>query len=447
MKTGFAKKCITPPMGFPVRGYYKPRFAKGILEDLYVRALAFCDGENSAVILSAEISLLTTEQCDEFRKVISDFCGLPVEAVFITCSHTHTGPYVKPAEKTETDIERLYYEKLKISFRDAAFLALGDLKESKFYTSEGKAKNISFIRRFRMKDGSVQTNPGVLNQDIDYPLGEPNETVKLLKITRENAEDVFLVNFGTHPDTIGGEFISPDYPGYVCNIVENALPGVKCMFLLGAQGDVNHINVNPTKGEQAITKIDFDNVPRGIEQSMHMARVIAGSVLSICTTAEELAADKIMFLSKKIVIPSYQENDKIIEAQKIQKFYKNGKTDELPYKGMELVTKIAEAMRIISLQNGPESYAFNLSAVRIGNIVFAGVPGEPFTEIGNSICEKSPFETTILCCLANGGDSYFPTSKAYLEGGYEAKTSRLAPGGDKILVNGMLELLDEVKSI
>ena len=48
----------------------------------------------------------------------------------------------------------------------------------------------------------------------------------------------------------------------------------------------------------------------------------------------------------------------------------------------------------------------------------------------------------MVCCLTNGGDSYFPTSSAYDEGGYEARTSRLKKGGDKILIDGMLELLN-----
>ncbi|MBQ2932005.1 MAG: hypothetical protein IJE62_04065 [Clostridia bacterium] len=51
MKTGFSKKCITPPIGSPIVGYYKPRFTKGVVDDLYVRAVAFGDGEKKAVCI------------------------------------------------------------------------------------------------------------------------------------------------------------------------------------------------------------------------------------------------------------------------------------------------------------------------------------------------------------------------------------------------------------
>jgi len=233
--------------------------------------------------------------------------------------------------------------------------------------------------------------------------------------------------------------------GYVCDILESAVPNTKCIFLLGAQGDVNHVNVNPTKGESAISKIDFDSVPRSIKHAEHMGRIIAGAVLSVCSITEEVKADEISFASKRIDLPSHQENHRLEEAKKIHDLYEAGRTDELPFKEMALTTAVAEARRILKLQNGPESFPFYLSAVKIGDLVFAGIGGEPFTEIGNRICDASPFEETILCCLTNTAGGYIPTTQAYSEGGYEARSSSLKPGGDDIMVKGMTELLNELK--
>ena len=64
--------------------------------------------------------------------------------------------------------------------------------------------------------------------------------------------------------------------------------------------------------------------------------------------------------------------------------------DEIPFEKMELTTAVAEARRIVSLQNGPESYSYTLSGLKIGDAVFLGTPGELFTEIGVRISEKSP---------------------------------------------------------
>ena len=112
---------------------------------------------------------------------------------------------------------------------------------------------------------------------------------------------------------------------------------------------------------------------------------------------------------------------------------------------MELTTVVAEAMRICELEHGPDGFEFTLSALRLGDFVLAGLPGECFTEIGRRIESGFEGKQIMVCCLTNGGDSYFPTSSAYDEGGYEARTSRLKKGGDDIIVKGMLELLENVK--
>lgn len=447
IKTGFGRLCITPPLGTPISGYYEERYTKGVLDDLYVSAVAFDDGTAKTVVLAVDTLMFSAVQCDAYRKIIADFCELPMDAIFINCSHTHTGPMVGGDFASDIQGSKLYDEFLGIQMRDAAKLALEDVCDSTFYSAEGEAKKISFVRRFRMKDGSVQTNPGVGNPNIDHALGEPNETVKLLKIERDEAEDIYIVNFGVHPDVIGDEYISADYPGFVCTTIEDAIPNSKCMFLLAPQGDVNHINPNPTKGDSNGLHDTFDGCPRGYEHSMHMGRVIAGSVLQICDKAVEIEADEIKFSSKTIVCPSNQANDRLEEAKEIVKIHDEGRDEELPYKAMELTTVVAEATRIVNLENGPDSYSFTLSAIKIGDMAFAGIPGEPFTEIANRIYADSPFDTTILCCLTNGGDSYFPTSQAYEEGGYEARSSYLKKGADNIVVDGTLELLKEVKTM
>lgn len=445
MKTGFARLCITPPLGHPIAGYYQKRDTKGVLDDLYVSAVAFDDGVKKAVVMAVDILQLHPEQDLKYRKIISDFCNIPMEAIFMNCSHTHQGPLLGVDEDALGKGTALYDEYIGVQMRDAAALALSDVYESKFYMAEGEAKNISFIRRFRMKDGGVQTNPGLGNPDIDHALGTPNETVKLLKITREEAEDIFIVNFGVHPDTICGELISADYPGIVCSTIENAIEDTKCIFLQAPQGDVNHVNPLATEKDLIGLNPTFDGCHRGYEHTKHMGRVIAGAVLSICDKAEEVEAGSISFGTKTITVPSNQENDKLEEAKRITELHESGRDDEIPFEAMELTTVVAEAKRRVLLENGPDSFSYTVSAIKLGEMAFAGIPGEPFTELGNRICAGSPFEKTILCGLTNGGGTYFPTSSAYDEGGYEARSSKLKKGADELIINGTIELLKEVK--
>lgn len=444
MKAGFSRICINPPYGAPIVGYYEPRFTKGILDNLYVRAVAFDDGDNKALIISLDLIELGQKYFDVLKDTVNKATGVEMDAIFINCSHTHTGPLVGKDPASDKESDKTYDAFLISCVRDAAIYVIDDLEEATIEAAEAQAKNISFIRRYRMKDGSVATNPGVNNENIDYALGKPNETVKLVKIIRENADDIFIVNFGTHPDTVGGEYISADYMGYVCSIIENAIHNTKCMFLQAPQGDVNHVNVSPSKGEAEISKVDFDGVPRGIKHTEYMGRVIAGAVLSVCSVTEKVKCDQISFKTKRVQLPSNQENDRLEEAKRIHELYEAGRANELPYKEMALTTVVAEAERIIKLQNGPDAFTFTLSAIKVGNIVFAGIGGEPFTEVGNRICNRSPFEQTILCCLTSSAGTYIPAKENYAEGGYEVKSSVIKLGGDDIIIEGMINLLNEL---
>ena len=53
LKAGFGRIDITPPLGVSVQGYYEKRLADGILDPLELNCVAFSDGENKAVLITA----------------------------------------------------------------------------------------------------------------------------------------------------------------------------------------------------------------------------------------------------------------------------------------------------------------------------------------------------------------------------------------------------------
>lgn len=438
MKCGFCKKMITPPLGTPLIGYYRERLAKGVWDDLYARAVAFESDGVKAVIVQLDLCLETENVCDLWRKTVAEFCNMDENAVFISCNHTHTGPLTTKDFASDKVADPHYMDFLEKTIRDAAFLAFEDVKPARFFVAEGQAKSISFVRRYRMKDGSVRTNPDALDPNIDYPLDQANETVKLLKILREGGDDIFLFNFGTHSDTIGGEYISADYSGYACQALEGAIPGIQSAFILAPQGDVNHRNV-------FMPNIGLVGEPQTPAHARHMGRVIAGTILQICDRAVEIGSEGIRFGTSFVEVPSHQENDKLEEAIRVNTLYEAGRGEELAGPGKHLTAIVAEARRIIRLKDGPASFTKKLSALRVGEMVFAGYGGEPFTAIRNRTEAESPFANTFVCALVNDSGGYFPSTKAYSEGGYEVLTSSFGPGTDDVLVGGMTKLLHSLK--
>ena len=67
------------------------------------------------------------------------------------------------------------------------------------------------------------------------------------------------------------------------------------------------------------------------------------------------------------------------------------------------------------------------------------------TDLGNRVNDESSYKTTLVCCLTNAAGTYFPTRKAYDEGGYEARSSKLAPGSDDIMVKDIIDLFESIK--
>lgn len=436
---------ITPPMGTAIEGYYEERNVAGVLDDLYASAICFDDGSRKAVLLTVDVCLLSTQQCNKYRAYISQLTGVDEKSVFINCSHTHTGPVMEEVNFAGQKGDPQYMEDFMKILGQTAKEALEDMCQAQLYYGEDVCEGISFCRRWRMKDGSVQTNPGVDNPDLDHVLAEPNPAVKVVKIVRTDGQQYVLVHFGTHVDTVGGDYVSADFPGFVRETVERTLDNTKCVFLTGVQGDVNHINVQPTAFDRVGLEYEsFDGVPRGYDHAKHMGRKLGGRALGVVDKCVPLTADTISFDTLEVVMPSNQDNEKLPEAQKIVELYEQGRANELPYEKMELTTVVAEANRIVALKDGPESFSFVLSALKLGELTLACLPGECFTDIGRAIEAKVPSDRILVCCLTNGGGTYFPTSIAYDEGGYEARSSRLKKGGDKILVDGMCQLLSSM---
>ncbi|MGI6537243.1 MAG: hypothetical protein ACOX22_02665 [Caldicoprobacterales bacterium] len=430
-KAGFARLDITPPLGVNMAGYYSQRIADGVLDNLYASAVAVSDGSNTAVIISLDLLGIKKEKTALYRQAAADKNQIPFESVFISCTHTHTGPVMETKLFEE---DPAYNDYLGRKICDVAFLAISDLKPASVSIGRSTAPGISFVRRFRMKDGSVRTNPGRNNPDILEPVGTPDETVQLVRIHREDADEILLVNFQVHPDVIGGTKFSADYPKFVRDTLEKTLDNVKCIYINGAQGDTNHID-HLGVSDTSVTRYKL---------SEHMGKTIAGAVLQVYMKTKPVKGTPVRFGQNDVEAPAnLPDKSKIPDAQRIVELHRAGKNEEINALGLEM--SVPEAYRIVRLANGPESFTLPLTAVRFGDVSLAGIPGEPFTDIGREIKENSPYEMTLVSCCANGYEGYFPMQSAYDEGGYEVVSSSFRAGVAEIIIEGSTDLLKDLK--
>ena len=456
-KAGFARADVTPEKGVLMPGYYKVREVKGVLDPLEANVLALSDGERTAFVLTLDCVDMPDAFADEARDAIAAKTGASREAVIVHATHTHTSGDLRRtanrllsaelgAEKKR--LSEAYAKTCVAAVADAAARAVADLKPARLSCGRSVARRVSFGRRYRMKDGTVRTNPGVGNPDIVGPAGAPpDDQVQVLRIDREGADPIAVLNFQTHPDVIGGEAVSADWPGFARRTLEAALGGkAKCLLVNGTEGDVNHVCVDPTPEERAGLHPDFDGVDRGYVHSKRMGEAIARAALSVWEKCAPLATGRIRFGSETVrVLSNRPKPEEMDEARRIDALHRAGNDSELPYKGMDLTTKVAAAERKIRLEHGPDHFDLPLTAIAVGDAVaFGGFPGEPFNDIGKAVKKASPFGMTILACLVNGDRGYFPFSDSYAEGGYEAESSPFGPSVADDLIAGQLKLLNRL---
>ena len=443
LQAGFSRVDVTPMLGIGMAGYYVPRFADGVLDPLQINALALACGDTKVVFMSIDHCGIVKEVLNPMIDQVCHVTGLPREAVYIHSTHSHTGPFLNYNPTEPLEIE--YAQLVKRKFADAAKLAIDDLKPATMGYGIGDAPNIAFVRRFRMKDGSVRTNPGVDNPDILHPIGDVDERVNVLRFDREN-DSLVLVNFGNHPDVVGGCKISADWPGFLRQTVEKALDNTKCLFFNGAQGDVNHVNVHPRGGYLNDMFMDFDDVARGYKHARYMGRVVAGGVLQAFDKVKYVDVDSIRFAQKFIDVPAnLPDPSELPEAKRINDLHIAGRDAELPYSGMMLTTVVARAARMVRLEKGPDSFRMLLSAIAIGPVAMFGIPGEPFTGVGRALKEAEGFDLVLPTCNTNAKEGYFPMLECYEEGGYEAGSSNFKAGIAELIIDAGLSLLEDLR--
>ena len=431
LKAGFARVDITPPLGSYISGYFNARYAKGVLDPIQLNAVAFSDGETTDLIICADLIGVDRITCDALREEISAATGVEKDHIMLTALHPHTSyafldPHFKKARgEVAVPTDATYYAMLHIRYCDVARMAVNDMSEATLgFGMQKTAEQIAFVRRYYMKDGTVATNPGGRAHEIDRPCDEPDNNVRLLRFTREGKNDIALVNFCTHPDVIGGEYLSADWPGFVRRYVEADITGTSCLLLNGAQGDSNHL--------------DFvGGTHHGYEHSAHMGRVIADAVLALWNQTAPEDAPRVAGGVEVVINQTRTEGAELYaESRKFLDDYHAGKLTYKPT-GAEL----GRAGRITRLRTAPAFQQIPVSVLRLGKFAFVGFGGEPFTHYAIAVREACPDVTVISACCANGYEGYLPTRLALSEGGYEANSSPFTPNLEDDCVAAAVKLI------
>lgn len=446
--TGYCKTNINPPLGIGISGYYVPRFARGVLDDITLSVFVMQSKAQTAAIISIDACMLDTELVARYCQSIEKATGICRNNIFLTNTHTHTGPMFMPGDMFEAPEEPIkeYANFVQEKLVDAVKAALMDMAPTRMGYGVGTAPaRVAYIRRYKMKDGSTMTCPPIDDPNIVGPIGELDQRVNVLRFDRRDRKPFILVNYGVHADTVNGDLLSADWPYWMAKTLDLALEGADCMYICGAQGDVGSTNIHPDSADMNDTEISFDNEMKSPGMARFVGRAIAGTVLQVYDKVYYTDVDSIAMITKSVPVKlNVPEAHEIPRAKEYKALHEAGRDCDIPYTAMELTTVVAEALRICRYENSPEYLDLPMLGLKIGPVVLVGIPGEPFTEVGVKMKEAEGFKLVLPCALTNGYEGYFPVKAAYDEGGYEARASQYKSGVAEAVVEGGKQIIEEL---
>lgn len=436
VRAGAAAVDITPPLGIPLAGYYHARAADGVLDPLYAKALVIEAGGERIAIVAVDLISVTRAVTDEARRLVEQTTGIPGRHVMVAATHTHTAPALSADEMRVEALgagsaeAREYTRSLPKHIAEAVRLANSALRLARLRAVKARCDDLTFNRRYFLRDGSVGWNPGKLNPDIMLPAGPTDAELHILSVEQPEARGpadslATLVNFAMHTDTTGGTRLSADWPGALARVLA-AYHGPHHVTgtLLGACGNLNHLDT-------------AWNWPQSSPAEQHRIGVILGAaVFQAYKRLQPVSALSARAASEVVELALVETTPEEVEtARKVLAAVKEGRQVGF----MEQV----RAFRILDVaERKGTPYRVEVQALALGtDVAWVSLPGEVFAELGLAIKKQSPFKYTFVVTLANENIGYIPDRRSYAEGNYEPESARCAPGSGERLADAAVRLL------
>jgi hypothetical protein len=409
------------------------RLSEGTHDPLQAKTLVIESNSQRVALVALDLASIPRDYVDEARRLIQIANpDLTAAQVMISATHSHTGPELsgrlRNVEPATEALALTYYKRLPSLIAESVTRAVADLRPARLQTAVGREDSISFVRRFRMTDGTVGWNPGKRNPKIVAPIGDIDPDVPVVAFEDDKGAPLAAyVNFANHLDTVGGTQFSADYPYTLSKLLAAAKgsPDYLTLFTIGCAGNINHVDVRHTRPQ------------KGHGEAARIGTVLAAAVLKAMESLRPIATPLDLRWSTEtlqLAPDTYPKGD-VAKAQDTIAAY--GKPNARPFYEQVHAFKVMDLEQRAGKPLDAEVQVIALNR----DIAWVALPGEIFVDLGRAIKSASPFPVTIIAELANGTLGYVPDRKAYPEGAYEVISTRLAPGGGEQMVESAVRQL------
>ncbi|MFA6543323.1 MAG: PVC-type heme-binding CxxCH protein [Limisphaerales bacterium] len=430
---------ISPPK-LPARiaGGFLENTGTTIVDRLHVRCLVLDDGRTKIAFAIVDTCMMTRQLIDEAKQLAAAQCGIPVDRMMVSATHTHSAPAAMGCLGTRQDKDYAAWLPGKIA--EGIVAATKQLQPAKIGWASiddwEHTHNRRWIRKpekkvvdpFGQATGLANMHPGYLSPDIVGPSGPVDPGLSMISVqTRDGRPLAVLANYSQH--YFGSGPVSADYYGLFCKHMARLLnqPGdgngaFVCAISQGTSGDLMWMDYgSPRKTRTAENYAEA--VAKYAEQALRQVRYHDSAPLAM--------------VEKKLTL-NYRVPDanRLAWARPIAAQIK----DELPKDRTQVYAN--EALILHERQKTE----IKLQAIRIGELAITTLPDEVYALTGLKLKAQSPFAVHFNIELANGAEGYIPTPEQHVLGGYTtwpARTAGLEVQAEPKIVETLLTALEE----
>jgi len=472
---GAAKTDITPPLPFDAQPNWRGEPSLGVHSPLYARACVLRSDDTKVVIVAADVLGLSPPYAEEIRQAIAAAIACDPTNVLLNSSHSHRAaalgwPYkMGSAFDATSTVDVAYAHYLPHKYVGAAIEADAQLAQATVSAGVGRVSGLAVNRRERTEDGGT-----ILGWNRD---GFIDEEVPTLRIdTLEGEPIATILSFGCHPivlgcrcpdsayDPSGSHFfdVSSDYPGVVCESIEESRGGI-CLFLQGAAGNVDPLECffdEPGPERRMGERLAFealhaiaDPAPEQTQINRLEHEYWSVSGFNLYRRERVVKSDHILAVASKTVewpfLPPPALSDLESELNTVQRDL--DAEAKAGNRSLLLRNNLLYAKNWLDLtiprirdDSAPRSAPAEIWALRIGEYAIAAAPGEIFSETGYAVRSGSPAAVTLFAGYANGVLGYVPIRDEYAYGGYEPALAQRTYGNPAPFAPEAAELVEQV---
>ena len=394
-----------------------------VRDPLYLTVVAVCDGENVALLMNADARGILRSAFDGCVKVIEKKFGIPRENILINHTHSHHAPTIGNRATWLSN----FMKKLPLAVEDA----LRDLAPAEAFSAVGHTKDLTFVRRYLLENGTWETNATAGEKPVAHESEADNE-VRTVRFERGDEKDILMTNYQTHyMGGIKSNEVSADIFGEFRKQAEKELD---CHFAYFS-GSGGNLNCNsPIAGERKYN--DFESAGeefvRAVKEALASEAPVATGKIVTKTSVYEATVN-------------HDDPERVAQAKEIQKAGRDTAQGKALIAKYGFISKYA-ATAVITRSEMGEKKEVNFFAVTFGDIAFSTAPCEQFDTNGQEVRAASPFPVTFTLSMTNESNGYVPSALAFEHYSYEVSISRFIPGTGEEFVREQLRLLNECKT-